>query len=154
SPEKFLIGRLKPLQIALISLIEDARVEALALRDLPGLRHLWLPFHTATPSLQATAASLMVRLARALIDPSYEDHDAWVSKGRALFAAAADRRTDPMTSREIGGLLGNDIGQMRLQFNAKSYVVEPVYRDDNLALWDFGDQSDGQAEEIELPVDS
>ncbi|OKO84466.1 hypothetical protein AC629_21505 [Bradyrhizobium sp. NAS80.1] len=154
SNQRFPIGRLKPLQIALISLIEDARIEALALRDMPGLRQLWLPFHTATPSPQATAAGLMVRLARALVDPDYEDHDAWIEKGRTLFAAACDRRTDPLTSREIGGLLGNDIGQMRLQFNAKSYVVEPTYRDDNLALWDFGDQSDGQAQEIELPVDS
>lgn len=151
---RFPIDRLKPLQIALTSLIEDARVEALALRDMPGLRRLWLPFHTAAPSAQATAAGLMVRLARALIDPDYADPDTWVGKGRALFKAVADRRDDPATSREIGGLLGNDMGQMRLQFNAKSYVVEPAYRDDNLALWDFGEQPDGQIEEIELPVDS
>ena len=151
---RFPVGRLKSLQIALISLIEDARVEALALRDMPGLRRLWLPFHTATPSPQATAASLMTRLARALIDPNYADPDAWVGKGRTLFDAAAPRLDDPATSREIGGLLGNDMGQMRLQFNAKSYVVEPAYRDDNLALWDFSGQQDAQIEEIELPVDS
>jgi nitric oxide reductase NorD protein len=154
SSVRFPIGRLKPVQVALISLVEDARVEALALRDMPGLRRLWLPFHTAMPSPQATAASLMVRLARALIDPDYADPDAWVGKGRALFEAAADQWDDPATSREIGGLLGNDIGQMRLQFNAKSYVVEPAYRDDNLALWDPDEQQDGQVEEIELPVDS
>ncbi|MBR0694033.1 nitric oxide reductase activation protein NorD [Bradyrhizobium lablabi] len=154
SSARFLIGRLKPLQIALISLVEDARVEALALRDMPGLGRLWLPFHTATPSPQATAAGLMVRLARALIDPDYADSDAWVGKGRVLFEAAADRWDDPAISREIGGLLGNDIGQMRLQFNAKSYVVEPTYRDDNLALWEFDGQHDGQVDEIELPVDS
>ena len=151
---RFPAGRLKPLQLALVSLIEDARVEALALRGMPGLRRLWIPFHTAAPSTQATAPGLMMRLSRALIDPGYEDPDAWVAKGRALFAAAADRRSDPAISREIGGLLGNDIGQMRLQFNAKTYVVEPAYRDDNLALWDFGDQPDGSSEEIELPADS
>ncbi len=43
---------------------------------------------------------------------------------------------------------------MRLQFNAKSYVVEPAYRDDNLALWNFGDQPDSPTETIELAVDS
>jgi nitric oxide reductase NorD protein len=154
SSVRFPVGRLKPLQLALISLVEDARVEALAMRNMPGLRRLWMPFHTATPSPQATVAGLMMRLSRALIDPNYDDPDAWVGKGRALFAAAADRRSDPASSREIGGLLGNDIGQMRLQFNAKSYVVEPAYRDDNLALWDFGDQPDGLTEEIELAVDS
>lgn len=151
---RFPVGKLKPVQLALASLIEDARVEALALRDLPGLRGLWMPFHTSSPASQATAAGLMMRLSRALLDPTYDDPDAWVSKGRALFAAAADRLSDPAISREIGGLLGNDLGQMRLQFNAKSYVVEPVYRDDNLALWDFGDQADAPTEEIELPVDS
>ena len=151
---RFPVGRSKPLQIALSSLIEDARVEVLALRDMPGLRRLWLPFHTAAPAPQATAADLMGRLARALIDPDYADPDAWIGKGRALFEAAANRLDDPATSREIGGLLGNDIGQMRLQFNARSYVVEPAYRDDNLALWDFGEQPDGQIEEIELPVDA
>jgi nitric oxide reductase NorD protein len=154
SSARFPAGRLKPLQVALVSLVEDARVEALALRDMPGLRRLWLPFHTATPSPQATAASLMVRLARALIDPDYVDPDAWVEKGRTLFEAAADQWHDPATSREIGGLLGNDIGQMRLQFNAKSYVVEPAYRDDNLALWDFDEQQGSEVEEIDLPVDS
>jgi len=151
---RFPVGKLKPLQIALVSLIEDARVEALALRDLPGLGRLWMPFHTGSPASQATAAGLMMRLSRALLDPTYDDPDAWVSKGRSLFAAATDRLGDPAISREIGGLLGNDVGQMRLQFNARSYVVEPVYRDDNLALWDFGDQPDAPTEEIELPVDS
>ncbi|QPF87284.1 VWA domain-containing protein [Bradyrhizobium genosp. L] len=154
STARFPVGRLKALQLALVSLIEDARVETLALREMPGLRRLWLPFHTATPSGQATAAGLMTRLARALIDPGYQDSDGWVAKGRALFVAASDRWSDPAISREIGGLLGNDIGQMRLQFNAKSYVVEPAYRDDNLALWDFGDQPDSPTETIELAVDS
>ncbi|WP_426434696.1 nitric oxide reductase activation protein NorD [Bradyrhizobium genosp. P] len=151
---RFPVGRLKALQLALISLVEDARVETLAIRDMPGLRRLWLPFHAAAPSGQATAAGLMMRLARALIDPDYQDSDAWVGKGRALFAAAADRWAEPAISREIGGLLGNDIGQMRLQFNARSYVVEPAYRDDNLALWDFGDAPDAPNETIELAVDS
>ncbi|MGO4842442.1 hypothetical protein AB4144_60260, partial [Rhizobiaceae sp. 2RAB30] len=41
--------------------------------------------------------------------------------------------------RRIGDLLGNDLGQMRIQFDAKSYVVQPAYRDDNLGFWDFGD---------------
>ena len=154
SSARFPTGRLKPLQIALTSLLEDARVESLALREMPGLGRLWLPFHTAVPSAHTTVAGLMLRLARALIDPDYADPDAWVEKGRTLFEAAVERRDDPATSREIGGLLGNDIGQMRLQFNAQSYVVEPAYRDDNLALWNFGEQPDGQVDEIELPIDS
>ncbi len=132
---RFLPAGLKQLQIALISLIEDARVEHLAMREFPGLRKLFLPFHVAEPGHGAVAAVLFARLSRALIDPDYADPDAWVAKGRALFFAAADEWRDPAVSRRIGGLLGNDLGQMRVQFNAKGYVVEPAYRDDHLGLW-------------------
>jgi nitric oxide reductase NorD protein len=150
STTPFPLGKLRPLQVALISLVEDARVETLALRKMPGLMRLWHPFHTVQPSDAATAQSLMYRLARALMDSSYADDHAWISKGRRLFAAAQKRISDPNISREIGGLLGNDLGQMRLQFNPRSYVVEPAYRDDNMALWDFGDQPDVAAGEITI----
>ena len=134
-PARFLPGGLRQLQIALVSLIEDARVEHLAIREFSGLRRLFLPFHAAAPSDGAIAPALLARLSRALIDPYYADPDAWVMKGRALFFAAAEEWNDPSVSRRIGGLLGNDLGQMRVQFDAKTYLVEPVYRDDNLGLW-------------------
>jgi len=35
------------MQVALVSLIEDARVEQLAIRQFPGLRRLWKTFHMA-----------------------------------------------------------------------------------------------------------
>jgi nitric oxide reductase NorD protein len=148
STTTFPLGQLKPLQVALVSLVEDARVETLAHREMPGMARLWQPFHTVQPSDTATVQSLMARLARALIDSSYVDDHGWISKGRALFAAAEDRLSDPNVSREIGGLLGNDIGQTRMQFNPRSYVVEPAYRDDNMALWDFGDQPNAPTEKI------
>jgi len=136
--EKFAVGSLKPVQLALISLIEDARVEQLAIRAFPGLHRLWRPFHVAQPSGALTAPVLFARLARALIDPDYRDDNDWVQKGRRLFFEQQARWTDQSISRTIGGLLGNDLGQMRVQFNARTYVVEPPYRDDNLGLWDFG----------------
>lgn len=136
TPERFPVGSLKPLQVALVSLVEDARVERLAIGVLPGLRRLWLPFHVAEPSGAPIAPLLMARLARALIDDDYDDPDAWVNKGRALFMEARSHWHDPAVSRRIGGLLGNDLGQMRVQFNPRTYVVEPPYRDDNAGLWD------------------
>jgi hypothetical protein len=135
--ERFALGGLKPVQIALISLIEDARVEQLAIDRLPGLRRFWLPFHLAEASGVLTAPALMARLARALLDPTYFDPHDWVNKGRDLFFFERARWTDPAISRSIGGLLGNDFGQMRVQFNPRTYVVEPAYRDDNQGLWDF-----------------
>ena len=151
---RFPIGSLKPLQMALIGLIEDARVEALAMRAFPGLRRLWAPFHVAEPSGVITAPTLLARLARALFDPDYVDPDGFVDKGRALFAAEMAHLEDISLSRRIGGLLGNDLGQMRVQFNARTYVVEPVYRDDGLGLWDFGDQAQPQEDVVELTVEA
>jgi len=89
------------------------------------------------PGAIPNAVSLMARLARALIDPGYRDEDAWVAKGREMFEAGTEGLTDPSMSRAIGTLLGNDLGQMRLQFDARSYLVEPPYRDDNTLLWDL-----------------
>jgi hypothetical protein len=147
-------GTLKPAQIALVGLIEDARVEALAMRRFPGLRRLWSPFHTAEPSVLRTPPALFARLARALFDPSYEDVDGFVAKGRALVAAEPDL-ADPELSRRIGGLLGADIGQMRIQFNPKAFVIEPPYRDDNLGFWSLPlPPPDQPAEELEAPVEA
>jgi len=143
------VGTLKPLQIALVSLVEDARVEALSIREFPGLHALWSRFHVAQPHSALVAELLMARLSRALIDPTYRDDDPWVNKGRTMFF---DRRLEwenPAISREIGNLLGNDLGQMRVQFNFKTYVIEPLYRDDNLHLWDLGDARQQQSEDQE-----
>ncbi|WP_223870806.1 nitric oxide reductase activation protein NorD [Salipiger aestuarii] len=151
----FEIGQLKPMQIAVVSLIEDARVETLALRDMPGLRRLWAPFHNAEPGGVATAPSLFTRLARALFDPDFPPEHGWVAKGVDLFNAHRERLADPAISRHIGNLLGNDLGQTRVQFNAKGYVVQPVYRDDNLGLWAFPDaMHQPPAEQIEMPVET
>jgi hypothetical protein len=150
STQKFPLRSLRPIQVVLVGLIEDARVEQLALREMPGLARLWRPFHTAVPSFTMTAVSLMARLARGLADAGYEDDNPFVVKGREMFAAAAPRLADPAISREMGNLLGNDLGQMRVQFNFKSYLVEPVYRDDNLWLWDFGDAGKQQSDDQEV----
>jgi nitric oxide reductase NorD protein len=151
---RFPIGTLKPLQVALVTLIEDARVETLAMRQLPGLRKLWSPYHVAMPAGVAAVPILLARLARALLDSSYDDDDGFVAKGRAMFEARLPRLADPAISREIGMLLGNDLGQMRVQFNAKTYVVEPLYRDDGLGLWDVGDNAPTSGEPLDLAVEA
>lgn len=148
--QRFAVLQLKPLQLALIGLIEDARVETLAIQRFPGLRPLWAGFHEAQPTGANTCVNLMARLARALLNPDFVDPNGFVQKGVALFRAASGRYNEPLISREIGGLLGNDLGQLRLQFNAKTYVVEPTYRCDNMHLWDFAEaQNDALATDVE-----
>jgi hypothetical protein len=151
---RFELRTLKPLQVAIISLIEDARVEQLAMRDLPGLLRLWAPFHVAEPSGPASALPLLARLSRSLIDPAFVDDNPWVEKGRKMFFDSRAEWEDQETSRRIGGLLGNDLGQMRIQFNPRTYVVQPPYRDDNMGIWDFGRHEEADSEDLEIFTES
>jgi Mg-chelatase subunit ChlD len=150
----FRVGSLRPLQVAMVNVVEDARIEVLAMQRLPGLRDLWAPYHVASADAGGTAPSLMARLSRALFDPSFRDDHGIVAKGRSLFEAAFPRINEPAISREIGSLLGNDLGQMRIQFNPKGYMVEPVYRDDGLGLWDLNDDEEAAEEILELAVEA
>jgi nitric oxide reductase NorD protein len=141
-PVRYPLLQLKPLQIAMIGLIEDARVETMAIQRFPGLRRLWAGFHEAQPGGVQTVVTLMARLSRALLDPDLPDGDGFVAKGCALFWADPEQWRDSLFSRRVGGLLANDLGQMRLQFNAKTFVVEPAYRDDNMHLWELPETQD------------
>jgi hypothetical protein len=137
SPTQFHVEKLKPIQIVLVSLLEDARVEALAMERFPGLFRLWVPFHTASAGGYETVASLLARLSRALLEPKYDDDHFWIDKCRTAFFADRGAWSDPDFTRTLASRLGNDLGQMRLGFDARTYVVEPAYRDDYRALWDL-----------------
>jgi hypothetical protein len=142
---------LRPIQVVLVGLLEDARVELLACREMPGLRRLWLKFHEAHSGEGAvTFAGLAVRLARALLDPGYRDDSPWVQKACRLFFDPANELSDTGMPRRLGSLLGNDIGQMRLQFNSRTWVIEPLYRDDNAFLWEPEGEPEGQAMATEV----
>jgi hypothetical protein len=139
SSDKFSLRGLRPIQLALAGLLEDARVEQLALREMPGLRNLWGPYHVIVPGGPVTAAALLTRLARALIDPGYDDPHPFVAEGRRLFAAGHARLDAPPWSREVGVALGERLEALEMRFDWETWLIEPAYRDDNLFLWDLGD---------------
>ena len=130
---------LNPWQMQLVGLIEDARVEALAMGRFPGLGQLWSRLHGATPDQSATAGDYLSRLARALLDGSYQDPDPWIAQGRALFqdAVAANRLDDNRMSWDIGVTLAHAFHTKRLAFNPRTDVQTAPYRDDNRYLWAF-----------------
>ncbi len=139
SPQRFDGAGLGPIARVLLALLEDARVETLAGRELPGLARLWRPLHTATPEVGGGFEGLAVRLARCLCDPAYDDPDPWVRKGRELCCLDVDlgvcaMRT-PAELREVATRLGHDIGQLRLPFNGKAALPLPAYRDDHRWMW-------------------
>lgn len=130
---------LKPVQQALLGALEDARVEWLAMQELPGLRAVWWPFHAGLAATRgATFEDLLARLSASLLDPAHQDPHPWLARVRGLFFEA-DGRTlalrTPAAVRQAASVLGNDIGQMRLPFNPRTYRVHARYRDDNSHLW-------------------
>uniref|UniRef100_E6PLT6 Rubisco activation protein CbbO n=1 Tax=mine drainage metagenome TaxID=410659 RepID=E6PLT6_9ZZZZ len=130
---------LSPLQVALVGLIEDARVEAIALRQFPGLRQIWLPLHTATPASGNEAAPLMARLARALLDQDYRDDHPWVALGRQLFSEQQERLASTEWVRDIGLRLAAEMLQLGVAYSATADIPDIPYRDDNRYLWEFED---------------
>lgn len=129
---------LKAIQRVVLGALEDARVERLAAAELPGLCRLWRPFHVAGPEHGGEFRVLLARLAYGLADPGHVDPHPWVATARRLFEdEVAGRPPAEATAavRRLASRLGNDIGQMRLQFNENTYAVEPAYRDDNAAIW-------------------
>ena len=167
SPPLFDGSGLGAIARALVGLLEDARVEALAVRELPGLARLWRPLHVATPEVGNDFEALMQRLSRALADPDYDDPDPWVRKGRGLCCLDATMglaalRT-PVEMRQAALRLGHDVGQMRLPFNARTYRPAPAYRDDHRWMWSAetladappaGTAGDGSRRDEELPPDA
>ena len=122
-------------QKALISTIEDARVEALAIRRFPGLKKLWAAQHMATPEHHQTADDYLDRLARALLDETYVDDDPWISQGRELFKAASDLEDDRL-AWDIGMALAHELQKKKISFKADADVHRAAYRDDNRHLWE------------------
>jgi hypothetical protein len=128
---------LNPMQMAVISVIEDARVEALSIRRFPGLKQLWSKLHTVTPAMGTSVGDFLNRLARALLDETYVDSDPWIAKGRALFVAAQDTLDNNHTSWDIGVQLAHDLTQKKIPFNPRTDVLSAPYRDDNRYFWEF-----------------
>lgn len=135
SPRIFVRQGVAPIAQALVGVLEDARVEALACRQLPGLRRLWGPLHTVAPADGDDFETLLLRLSRALIDPAYDDPHPWVRKGRVRFGVAGAHALDAAALRAMASALGHDLGQMRMAFNPRRYRPGPDYRDDNRWLW-------------------
>ena len=152
------VAGLKPMGLAVVSGIEDARVEALLVREYPGLRR-WFRAALAAPAAAGdlTFAGLMSRMDHALADPDYADGDHWVQKARRLFdeTRQAHGLEDYAAFRRVASILANDLGQMRVRFNPQQYSVPQPYRDDHSFLWDFGAPKTppGDALEIDaLPI--
>jgi nitric oxide reductase NorD protein len=128
---------LNPFQMAVIGVIEDARIETLAINQFPGLKKLWLPLHAIDANRSGTSGDYFDRLARALLDENHQDSDPWIAEGRMLFKEAAGRLQDNQVSWDIGVQLAHAFASKRLPFNPRTDVITIPYRDDNRYFWAF-----------------
>ena len=128
---------LNPWQMAVISVIEDARVEALAIKQFPGMKKIWVRLHEITAQRDSTAGDYLNRLARALLDDDYPDEDEWISTGRLLFKQAQDRLQDNQVSWDIGVQLAHQFMAKRIAYNPRTDLLAAPYRDDNRYFWEF-----------------
>lgn len=130
---------LKPVQQALRGVLEDARVEWLAVQELPGLRRVWRPYHGGwSAGGGGSFEDLLARLSACLLDPSQHDPHPWIARVKAVFFKADGRTLALPTAEDVrhaASVLGHEIGQMRLPFNARTYAVHAACRDDNSHLW-------------------
>lgn len=134
---------LNPWQMAMVALAEDARVEALAVARFPGMRPLWAQLHTTPATQQTTAGDWLARMARAWIDPTYEDDHPWIAQGRALMAEAMPRLLaqphDNSDAWAIGVQLAHSYRELTQgpAFALRTDGQAAVYRDDNRYFWAF-----------------
>ena len=144
---------LKPMGVAIVSAIEDARVERLLVRDYPGVRGWFLEFlRRGVKPAELGFAALVGRMNLALMDPEYQDDNFWVNKVRRLFEEQAANLTDYAAFRRLASILANDLGQMRVPFRAQRYMVPEAYRDDNSFLWNFSEPNAPAPEPLDLQV--
>lgn len=141
SPASQPVASLKPMGLAVVSAIEDTRVERVLAALYPGVRRWFRPFIPPPPDpTDLGFTALARRMCRLLMDPGLRDDNHWVNKARDLFEAqAAADLADVAAFRRLASLLANDLGQMRVRFNPLQYVVPVAYRDDNSYLWDYGE---------------
>jgi len=112
-------------------------VETLAVRKFPGLKHLWSQLHTIESGQGKSAGDYLNRLARALLDDSYQDNDPWIAQGRVLFKQAAESLDTNQVSWDIGVQLAHEFMSKRIAFNPRSDLLTAPYRDDNRYFWEF-----------------
>ncbi|OQY55325.1 MAG: VWA domain-containing protein [Candidatus Parabeggiatoa sp. nov. 2] len=131
---------LTPIQMLFIALFEDARVETIAIGEFPGLRKLWL--NLLPTEKKDDVVGLIERMARGMLDPDYQDNNAWVQAAVTAFRARAETDLENnQMSWDLGVEFYNKLGTTQAIPNA--YQLEKrfsiPYRDDNRFIWAFQD---------------
>jgi len=148
--------QLNPVQMFLIGLFEDARVEHLAIREFPGMKQLWSQLHEKVREVSCPTdpvVGLLERLAYALLDEGYHDDDGLIREMAAAFREEFARRPeDNQLSWDLGVTLYNKLGERGGIPSLR--VLESMaipYRDDNRYIWSSDEIAMHEADYIPAP---
>ncbi len=138
--EPLSMEQLNPVQMFLIGLFEDARIEHLAIHEFPGMKQLWSQFHAKVHEVSCPTDPVvgwLERLAYALLDENYHDDDGLIQETAAAFRGEfAQRPEDNRLSWDLGVTLYNSLGERGSVPSLR--VLESMaipYRDDNRYCW-------------------
>src|SRR3989338_7924901 len=154
--EPLSMEQLNPVQMFLIGLFEDARVEQLAIREFPGMKQLWSQFHAKVREVSCATdpvVGLLERLAYALLDENYYDDDGLIREIAAAFRDEFARRPENnQLSWDLGVTLYNKLGERGGIPSLR--VLESMaipYRDDNRYCWASDEIAWHAAEYVQRP---
>ena len=139
-----------PFQRVAAEVFEDSRVEALAMREYPGLRNLFIVLHPkpiegdCDPTVQSCILHRLAMFSYAVLDADhpYENKDIleFVERFHAMMAKGEG------STQEISSLALSFIARTRRQEDQSANVyfsdTEVDYRDDNRHMWKFYELGD------------
>lgn len=119
-----------------LGILEDARVEALALQQFPGLHLLWKKLLPATPNVPVPRIGpLLDRGALALLDPDYLDTHPWITSLREGMRTLRTQLENQDAVLPLARELSDALRTLNLPFHPRTDALSSPYRDDNRHLW-------------------
>jgi nitric oxide reductase NorD protein len=130
------VGMLKDLSIALISILEDERVERRIGAEMPGIHGvLARQFDPEHAARLIGVEGVLARIACALNRRENLFDDVLCRKALLALDRLEESGVTFDDVRAAGSPIANDLGQLRYRFDRSRYEVWPPYRDDNSVLW-------------------
>ena len=153
---KIIADNYSPFQRVAIELLEDSRVEYLAMREYPGLRKLFIALHphpqedTCKPEVESCIKHRLAMLSYAILNEEhgYQNEDILEFTARFHKIMEAVKNPQETTTAEMAKLAVSFIARTRRQSDQLPKVyftdTEVGYRDDNRHLWMYIEESDDE----------
>ncbi len=141
---------MSPFQRMAAEFFEDSRVEYLAIREYPGLRHIFMALHpvpgedACDPEKESGVRHRLTMLSRAILDSDHPYKNPHIIEFAQRFHDLM-RQSDSNT-QEMADLAISFVAKTRRQSDqlAKTHFKDTVidYRDDNRQMWKFIEEGD------------